>query len=58
MKKVDLKEIENRARLNSKQNKDKVERFKRDLKGKGLKKGRMRPRDPTEQKILDSFVNK
>lgn len=55
MKEISIKEIEIRVKRNSEANKDKVEKFENDSKEKGLKRGRVRPRDPTEQKILDSF---
>ena len=58
MKKVHIKDIERAARENYKNNKKKIDKFKRNLEKRGLKKGRVRPRDSTEQKILDSFKNK
>lgn len=57
-KEVHIKDIERAARKNYKNNKKKIDKFKRNLEKRGLKKGRVRSRDPRKQKILDLFKNK
>ena len=58
MKEVKLSEIQERVRRNSEKNRDKIELFKKELENKDLKKGRVRPRHPDEQKVLNMLKEK
>lgn len=53
-----LRNIEERARKNSSKNKMIVNNFQKRLESRGFKKGRVRPRNPIEQQILNSFKHK
>lgn len=53
-----LKDIEKNVNKNSSEKQRIIEIYKKDVKKLGLKKGRVRPRNKTEQKILDSFERK
>lgn len=53
-----LKDIEQRVKRDSFDNEKTINNFRKDLEKRGLKKGRVRPRNVTEQQILDSFKRK
>ena len=53
-----LKEIEQRVKRNSLNNENTINNFRKNLEKRNFKKGRVRPRDITEQRILDSFKRK
>ncbi len=53
-----LKDIEQRVKRNSLNNEDTINNFRKNLEKRNLKKGRVRHRDITEQRILDSFKRK
>lgn len=50
-----LKEIEWQVKRNSSEREKIIEKFQKDLRDRDFKKGRVRVRNPVEQKILDSF---
>lgn len=52
---VTLKQIENRVKKNNSLYGNAIDSFVDKSKKKGLKKGRARPKDPTEVKILSRF---
>jgi len=58
MKETTLKEIEENVQKNSSYKEAIINDFKINIKKRGLKKGRVRPRNKTKQKILDSFERK
>lgn len=49
------KEIKNRVTRNSSRYKKTIEQISSDIRSQGLKKGRRRPKDPTESFILNNF---
>ncbi len=49
------KEIKNRVTRNSSRYKKTIEQITSDIRSQGLKKGRRRPKDPTEAFILNNF---
>lgn len=53
-----LKDIENRVIQNSNQLKQKINRVTAQIQNQNLYKGRLRPKDPTEAKILARFERK
>lgn len=53
-----LKEIEKNVQKNSSDKEAIIKEFKINIKKRGMKKGRVRPRNKTKQKILDSFERK
>lgn len=53
-----LNQIEGRVKNNMKKNKSAIERFENSLRKSNLRKGRVRPKDPTEAKILSMFNKK
>lgn len=53
-----LEKIEKRVKENTINNEAVINNFREDLKRRSLLKGRKRPRNVTEQKILDSFKRK
>lgn len=53
-----LNSIEKRVKKNSADNARMISDFKTRLERRGLKKGRQKSRNITEQKILDSFKRK
>jgi len=55
MKKIKLKDLEARVRKDSKKKDELIAQFKVEIAKRKLKKGRVRPKDPTEAKILSSF---
>lgn len=55
---TNLETIEKRVKKNSNDNAKIISDFKTRLEKRGLKKGRQRPKDRTEQKILASFERK
>lgn len=58
MKTLTLKEIEERVAQNSKQLSHTINSVTRKVKSQNLKQGRVRPKDPTEAKILEKFDRK
>lgn len=55
MKTVTLKEIEGRVMYNKKRYERQIEQGSQLIKSKGLKRGRVRPKDPDETEILRKF---
>lgn len=55
MKTITQKEIENRVSYNNDKYKKEIDTIVKQIKEKGLRKGRMRPKDPNEAKILKNF---
>lgn len=53
-----LDSIEKRVKKNASNNKKMISNFQRKLEKRGLKKGRVRPRNIVEQQILNSFKRK
>ena len=53
-----LKDIEQRAKENSSEKEKMIINFQKKLEKRGLRKGRVRPRNKTEQRILNSFERK
>lgn len=53
-----LKDIEENVKKNASQKEKIINDFKINIKKHGMKKSRVRPRNKTEQKILDSFERK
>ena len=53
-----LKDIEKRVAQNSKQFNKKISQVTAQIQNKNLNRGRIRPKDPTEAKILNSFKRK
>lgn len=53
-----LKEIEENIKKNASQKEAIMKDFERNIKKQKMKKGRVRPRDKTKQRILDSFKRK
>lgn len=53
-----LKEIKKNVQKNSSDKEAIIKEFKINIKKRGMKKGRVRPRNKTKQKILDSFERK
>lgn len=53
-----LNQIETRAKSNSSRMQSNINSFENQLKQRNLKKGRVRPKDPTEAKILSFFKRK
>lgn len=53
-----LRDIERRVKANSSEKKEMIDNFQRRIERRGLKKGRVRPRNMVEQQILDSFKRK
>lgn len=51
-----LKDIENRVAKNYIQNKNVADQVINQIKGRKLKQGRLRPKNPTEAKILARFT--
>lgn len=51
------KALEERIIQNSYKYKDIIERVTSEIQNQNLKKGRIRPKDPIEAKILDKFKN-
>jgi len=49
------KEIKNRVTRNSRRYKKTIEQITSDIRSQDLKKGRRRPKDPTEEFILNNF---
>jgi len=49
------KEIKNRVTRNSRRYKKTIEQITSDIRSQDLKKGRRRPKDPTESFILNNF---
>lgn len=58
MKTTTLKEIESIVSYNSNKYKDEIEQGISTIKNKGLKRGRVHPRELTETQILNSFKKK
>ncbi|WP_175596867.1 hypothetical protein [Bacillus sp. MRMR6] len=58
MKEMDLSELEERIRRNNEKYTDVIDKYSKSLDERGLNKGRQRPKDPDEHKILDSFKRK
>lgn len=58
MMETTLKEIEKNVQKNSSDKEAIIKDFKINIKKRGMKKGRVRPRNKTKQKILDSFERK
>jgi hypothetical protein len=55
---MDIEELKESVRRNNEKYKDVIEKFEKKVREKGLKQGRVRQRDPNEQRILDSFTKK
>lgn len=55
MNTLTLKEIENRVNQNSKQYQNVVNRITTQIQSQNLNRGRVRPKNPTEAKILARF---
>jgi len=55
---IALSELEQNVTLSNKQRKDKLEMLLQQMENTDLKKGRIRPKDPTEAKLLDMFKRK
>lgn len=55
MKIISLDELQKNIKENVAIRKDKMEKKLLSVKKKNLKKGRVRPKDPTEERILDRF---
>jgi len=55
---TNLETIEKRVKKNSDDNAKMISDFKTRLEKRELKEGRQRPKDRTEQKILDTFERK
>ncbi|GGB34338.1 hypothetical protein F3157_05180 [Virgibacillus dakarensis] len=55
MSTLTLKEIQNRIRQNSYRSQRAMEQITLGIYNKNLRKGRVRPKNPTEAKILDGF---
>ncbi len=53
-----LKELEAQVQQDSEKKDEIISRFRSNLAKRGLNKGRLRPKDPTEEKILASFSKK
>ena len=53
-----LESIERKVKENASNNKEIINNFRRTLEKRGLKKGRVRPRNAVEERILDSFTCK
>ena len=53
-----LKDMEKNVQKNSSDKEAIIKEFKINIKKRGMKKGRVRPRNKTKQKILDSFERK
>jgi|GEM_PF-4289302 len=53
-----LKDLEQRAKENSCEKEEMIINFQKKLEKRGLRKGRVRPRNKTEQRILNSFERK
>ncbi|PWE74350.1 hypothetical protein B1R38_06080 [Bacillus cereus] len=58
MSTLTLREIEGRVRNNSIIRENLIESFERKLKKRNLNKGRVRPKHPTESRILSLFLKK
>ncbi|MFE8701039.1 hypothetical protein ACFYKX_10460 [Cytobacillus sp. FJAT-54145] len=58
MKTIKLSELQQQIRKNQETHQEALTLHQQILEERGLKKGRVRPRDPEEQKILDSFTRK
>ena len=52
---VTLKDLEKKVLKNNELYKDTVARFSKETEKSNMKKGRVRPKDPTEAKILSMF---
>lgn len=55
---ISLKEMEENTKKNTAQKEAIIKEFKKNIKKLKMKKSRVRPRDKTEQRILDSFERK
>lgn len=55
MKVLTQKELEERVLQNSEKYKDTIERVTSEIQNQNLKKGRVRPKDSIEAKILEQF---
>lgn len=58
MKTIKLSDLQEQIKCNYEKYGHIIEEFKKEIESKGLVKGRVRPRHPDEQKILDSFNKK
>ncbi|MFS0646836.1 hypothetical protein [Siminovitchia sp. 179-K 8D1 HS] len=55
---ITLKEIETRVARNTNRYQDVIRQVTLDIRRQNLKRGRVRPKDPTEAKILARFCKK
>lgn len=55
MKTIKLKDLEERVRKDSEKKDKLIAQFKIEIAKRNFKKGRIRPKNPTEVKILSSF---
>lgn len=58
MEVIQLSDLQERIKANNKKYAHVIEKYKEELSKRNLKQGRVRPRDPVEQRILDSFDKK
>jgi hypothetical protein len=58
MKTIRLSELQEQIKRNYEKYGHLIEKFIKELEQRNLKKGRVRPKHPDEQKILDSFKRK
>ena len=58
MRTITLKQLENRVETNTKKSEEAFKRVTTEIRRKNLKRGRVRPKDPTEEKILARFSRK
>ncbi|HLQ96315.1 MAG TPA: hypothetical protein VK108_08010 [Pseudogracilibacillus sp.] len=55
---VNQEDIEKRIQKKSEEKAETIRKFKKDLSKRNLKKGRVRPKNPTEKQILNRFSEK
>lgn len=55
---ISLKNLEKRIKNTKSRNADKIKAFESKLEKRNLRSGRVRPKDPTEAKILERFKRK
>lgn len=58
MNTLTLNQIESRVKANSSSRSNMIKKFSSNIQKKNLNKGRVRPKDPTEAKILSMFTRK
>lgn len=55
---ITLKQLEKRVEANAKKSEETVNRVTLEIRRRNLKRGRVRPKDPTEERILARFNRK